>query len=726
MKKLHFLLILTASFLIPDSFCLAQNRKIDSLITLIKVDKADTNKVNHLNQLTREFQSAGNRANALKYGKEALELAGNLDFKRGIAMLCNTIGNTYLRFADYPLALDYYFRALKTDEKLNNKKGIASHLLNIGQVYSRQSNYPKELEYYLKSLKIFEELKFKKGIARALGNIGMVYDKQVDYTKALDYYFKALKIAEELNEKNEIARHLVNIADIYHEQGNYQKAIDISFKSLKIAEELGDKPLQLFNLCNIGANYKEKCNYPNALIFDFKALKMSEEIDGKSLMAAVLGDIGQVYFKTGRFQEAEQYLKRSCALADSIGAKNYLSSFEESLSQLYDTTGRYNLALIHYKKAVALKDTIFSQENKKQLVRKEMQYDFDKKEEITKIENEAESRKQKIIILSVALGLLFVLVFAGFVVRSLRITRKQKNIIELQKNEVSHQKEEAEKQKEIVQEKQKEIVASITYAKRIQTALLTSDKYIYTYLPIEHFILFKPKDIVSGDFYWALSIAPLPGWDMGTNKIKLPADTKRQNTFYMVTADCTGHGVPGAFMSMLNISYLNENIAERGIRLPHDILNAQRKEIVQALNPEGSIDEAKDGMDCILCAYDFDKMLLHFAAANNPLWRIRDGELTEYKADKMPVGKYSEKMESFTLNTIELQKGDIIYTSTDGFADQFGTNGKKLMKKKFKEELLKIHHLPMAEQKEYLNQFFENWKGNAEQVDDVCVIGVRI
>ena len=188
---------------------------------------------------------------------------------------------------------------------------------------------------------------------------------------------------------------------------------------------------------------------------------------------------------------------------------------------------------------------------------------------------------------------------------------------------------------------------------------------------------------------------------------------------------------------------------ERSIRLPHDILNAQRKEIIQALNPEGSNEESKDGMDCILCAYDFDKMLLHFAAANNPLWLIREKssklkvqsseasennselntqnfELIEYKADKMPVGKYSEKMESFTLNTIELQKGDIIYTSTDGFADQFGTNGKKLMKKKFKEELLKIHQQPMAEQKIHLNQFFESWKGSTEQVDDVTVIGVRI
>jgi ligand-binding sensor domain-containing protein/serine phosphatase RsbU (regulator of sigma subunit) len=285
---------------------------------------------------------------------------------------------------------------------------------------------------------------------------------------------------------------------------------------------------------------------------------------------------------------------------------------------------------------------------------------------------------------------------------------------------------EVEKATQTIREKQKEIIDSITYAKRIQTALLTSDEYIKNNFPGEHFILFKPKDIVSGDFYWAQSIAFLPGWDIGTNKVRVEPHTKRKNIFYIATADCTGHGVPGAFMSMLNISYLNENLIERNIRLPHDILDAQRAKIIQTLNPPGSIQESKDGMDCTLCVYDFDKMLLHFAAANNPLWLVRNFELTEYKADKMPVGKYTEAMHPFTMQTIELQTGDVIYTSTDGFADQFGTKGKKMMKKRFKEELLKIHQLPLNEQKEKLHQFFENWKGNNEQVDDVCVIGIRI
>jgi serine phosphatase RsbU (regulator of sigma subunit) len=263
----------------------------------------------------------------------------------------------------------------------------------------------------------------------------------------------------------------------------------------------------------------------------------------------------------------------------------------------------------------------------------------------------------------------------------------------------------AETQKQLVQEKAKEITDSIHYAKRIQTALLTSYDYTAENIPGEHFVLFKPKAIVSGDFYWAL---------------------QHKNKYYVATCDCTGHGVPGAFMSMLSISFLNKIILERGITEPHEIINQVRDEIIGSLNPKGSKEISTDGMDAVICCYDFEKMKLSFAAANNALWLVRDQRLIEYKADKMPVGKYSGEMTPFTLQTIDLIKGDIIYTSTDGYPAQQGRNDKKLMKKNLKELLLSIHSKPMLEQKEYLDQFFENWKGDVEQVDDVCIIGVKI
>ena len=694
MKKIIFLLFLNASFVILSSFCFAQNKHIDTLIATIKTFKPDTNKVKYLNQLSLSYEYIGDFEKGLKCGTEALELACKLNFKRGVAQASNNIGNIYYNYGSYPKALEYFFMSLKINEELKRKNGIIALLANIGNIYKNQADYSKAGDYYIMALKMAEEQKNKHSIAGLLGNIGGIYEGQKNYPLALDYYLKALKIAEEIEDKNEITILHSNIGGIYQNQGNFSKANDYYFKALKMAEMAGDK---------------------NAIAQD-------------------LGSIGMLYTATGKFKEAEEYLKKAVSLDDSIGALNELMLIEESLSKLYDTIGLHKQALKYYKKATAVKDSLYSQENKKQLVRKEMNYEFDKKEAETKSANdkqqavaEEKNRQQKIVIWSVVFGLFLVVVFAAFVFRSLRVTRKQKNIIELQKNEVTKQKDIAdsqriiavelreisEKQKEIVEEKQKEILDSITYARRIQRALLTSDEYIKNNLPAEHFILFKPKDIVSGDFYWALRSLPAMGGE-------------GRGLFYITAADCTGHGVPGAFMSMLNISYLNENVIERGISMPNEILDAQRAEIIKSLNPPGSTEISKDGMDCILCAYDFDKMLLHFAAANNPLWLVRNSELIEYKADKMPVGKYTEEMLPFTLQTIALQKGDVVYTSTDGFADQFGASGKKMMKKKFKEELLKIHHQPMAEQKEYLNQFFENWKGNSEQVDDVCVIGVRI
>lgn len=269
------------------------------------------------------------------------------------------------------------------------------------------------------------------------------------------------------------------------------------------------------------------------------------------------------------------------------------------------------------------------------------------------------------------------------------------------------------KHRHLLEEKNKEIRDSIIYAKRIQNAVLTPAHLINEHLP-QNFILFKPKDIVAGDFYWAEAYKGL---------------------FYLCTADCTGHGVPGAFMSLLNIGLLNENVIERGIRLPNDILNEQRKEIIKALNPKTE-DNAKlisglrnecvmDGMDCVLAAFDTKNHKLYFATANNPLIVIRNGELTEYKAQKMPVGLSSHESTPFELQSIDLQKGDMIYTFSDGYPDQFGQNGKKFMSKNLKDLFKKICPLSMPEQKTQLEQHLQRHMGQMEQTDDILVIGVR-
>lgn len=256
-----------------------------------------------------------------------------------------------------------------------------------------------------------------------------------------------------------------------------------------------------------------------------------------------------------------------------------------------------------------------------------------------------------------------------------------------------------------LEEKNKEILDSITYAQRIQRALLASESLLKRNLN-ESFFLFQPKDIVSGDFYWA---------------------TNAHGKFYLIIADSTGHGVPGAFMSLLNISYLNEAINEKGLKKTNEILQHVRSSLIQHLNLEGSKDGGNDGMDCILLCFDFANLHLEFSCANNPLLIVRDGKWIEFEADKIPVGKSIKNDLPFRLQSTELKSGDFIYAFTDGLADQFGgPKGKKLKYKVLCEHLLKNHHLNPVAQKELLMDLFKSWKGELEQVDDVLITGIKI
>jgi serine phosphatase RsbU (regulator of sigma subunit) len=292
---------------------------------------------------------------------------------------------------------------------------------------------------------------------------------------------------------------------------------------------------------------------------------------------------------------------------------------------------------------------------------------------------------------------------------------------------VEERTQELKHEKEIVEEKHKEITDSINYAERIQRSFLASREMLDENLNLGvtssvrpladvprsdpgYFVFFQPKDVVSGDFYWASIL--------------------KNGNFAFCCADSTGHGVPGAIMSIANIACLKEAVT-KGYQKPDEILNETRKLVIEYLKNDGSTEGGKDGMDCSLLVLSQDKTQLTFASANNPVFIVttKNGvaELVEAKPDKMPVGKHDKDQEPFTLQTAQLQQGDVIYTLTDGFPDQFGgEKGKKYMIKNLKELFLSISHLPMIEQHDKLLEEFTNWKGENEQVDDVCIVGVRV
>ncbi|MCB9335287.1 MAG: SpoIIE family protein phosphatase [Flavobacteriales bacterium] len=296
-------------------------------------------------------------------------------------------------------------------------------------------------------------------------------------------------------------------------------------------------------------------------------------------------------------------------------------------------------------------------------------------------------------------------IFSALLIR-MRINLTKKEIVSRLKLEES---------KFEIEEKNKEILDSINYAKRIQFALLPP-KNVFKELFPNSFLIYKPKDIVSGDFYW------------GT-RLSTTIDNADGNESLVVfcVADCTGHGVPGAFMSLIGIKILNQSIKMNDVNSPAQALDYLNEQVYNTINKHSSKESVvRDGMDIAFCAINFKTLNLSYSGANNSLYIIRKGELIELKADKQPIGSY-ENQQPFTNHQIQLEKGDMVYAFSDGYADQFGgVDGKKMKSKRFKEKLMECSNMDVEKQESFLSEYFENWKGNLEQLDDVCVIGVKI
>jgi len=711
----------------PAVYFSQSNHKTDSLENELK-KSVDTSKVNVLNALVLAYRK-NDPEQALKYSDQALRLSEKIDFKKGIGNTYLMIGAVYFDLGNYQKALEYYSKSLTIRESLSDKNGIAQSLNNIGDVYINQSNYEKALKYYLQSLVICESIGNKK--LMKLNNIAASYYYLGDYENALKYYIKALKMFEELGKKELMINPSLGVGNVYKEMGNYESALSyytqamaIStelksklgltksltnigniyeklqnndtalayyLKSLLIKEELGDKTAISLSLMNIGNIYLNKKNYEKALDYYQRALVINQETGNKDGQAKSLLNIGTLYSNKGDVEKAMKYLKMGIVLADSIKSKEIMMEGNEELSEVYFKKNDYKNAYAYFKLHSTLKDSLMNENNAKTMAEIQTRYETDKKEKeielLTKDKSliDIELKNQKIIITSFVFGFLFLLLLGFLAYNRYRI--KQKASAE-------------------INQKNKEITESISYAKRIQSSFLTSEKYISQRLS-DYFIFYQPRNIVSGDFYWLM---------------------EKNKDLYVCTADCTGHGIPGAFMSLISMGILNEIIYSKGhLASTNDILNELRKIIILAINPEGSSEEGNDGMDAVLCRFDFQKMELEYSAANNSFYIIRNGELTVYKPDKMPVGKYIGLEKPFTRSIIALQKGDCIYTFSDGYMDQFGgAKGKKFQSKQLKELFLAHCHKPMRVQKDILSKTLKEWMGPSEQVDDILVIGIRV
>ena len=515
-----------------------------------------------------------------------------------------------------------------------------------------------------------------------------------NYKTALEYYSKGIQLAEKLKNNVFLSALYFNIGSVYTYTEKYKESTECYLKSLSIDTILKDDYAISDCYTNIGINYNFSKDYDKALFYCFKGLRMKKTLQDFDGAASGYINIADVFVNKNDYKSAKAFLDSSLTISEENQSFDNLRLTYKGLADVHFKLGNFRDAYLYHVKFKQITDSIFNNENNEQLNQTKINFELEKKraEQLQqKALTDADKKRQNIIILSVVLVLLIVSVFSLFLFKRFKITNQQKEIIS--------------QQKELVEEKQKEISDSINYAKRIQTSFLANELEFKKYFA-DYFILFNPKDIVSGDFYWTASV-----------------DSK----FYVAVADSTGHGIPGAFMSLLNISLLNEAVLSKNYSSTVDILNFVRRILILGLKPDESGQGGNDGMDCVLISIDFKTMEMEFSGANNPLWIVRQGAIIELKPDKMPVGRSPKEFVSFTSQKFQVQKGDLIYSFTDGYADQFGgPKGKKFKYKQLEEMLLKNHQYVLSLQKETLHQTFINWKNSLEQVDDVTILGFKI
>jgi tetratricopeptide (TPR) repeat protein/serine phosphatase RsbU (regulator of sigma subunit) len=623
------------------------------------------------------------------------------------------IGSIYYYSGELAKATEYYSRAVKAAEEWGDKRHEGGWLSNLGLVYSEQSNYPKALDCYLRALKINEDLKDKFSMGKTLDNIGILYLNQGEYDKALSYHERSLQCGIEADNKPGISAALVNIGIVYGSKKMMDKALEYYEKALKIDEELGEPRYIAQDLNNIAIIYQANKDYKKARETLIKVLEIKRGFGDKLDLAVTLGSLGELYTaaptlsppageKLKGYALAQKYLDEAIAAARELNMLNKLQGFELHYSSLDTLRNNWRGAFYHYRNAMDIKDSVFKEQNIKNQARLESKYEYDKRESLLKEQQakergiaEERNRRQKWIISSASVVLLLVLGFAVFAYRSLRTTRKQKLIIERSKDEV-------QEQKKILEEKNKEILDSITYSKRIQDAILPGEKTWKSLLP-KSFVLYHPKDIVAGDFYWL---------------------EQMDGKLFIAAADCTGHGVPGAMVSVVCSNALTRAVMEEKISETNNILDRAREIVLEKLTKNE--ENIRDGMDICLVRLDAARSNVQYSGANRPLYIVREGQLLEYKADKQPVGNY-EGAKSFNFMDIPVQAGDRLYLFTDGYADQFGGDrNKKMGNKTFRQLINDAQALSISQQREFFEKNFLGWKEKNEQVDDVSIIGIEI
>jgi serine phosphatase RsbU (regulator of sigma subunit)/tetratricopeptide (TPR) repeat protein len=674
--------------------------------------KNDTTRLLALSRIVEECydEKIWVRYNALmlKIAREKQKSASGMDLKfyrQSEALGLNNIGYYFFNYTSHIDSAEHYYKlGLAINEEILSYNNLVVSYSNLANVYQNNGKLLNALELYLKALSYEQQASDKTGIMASLNNISNIYLYLNDTTQALLYLKRGYLIAQKLNDKN-MKAHVLHNMGILIVPRNYNEGLNSLTEALKYRKEINDKKGIAQTLIGLAGFANKK----NDVDLARKYLKEAEPLIMEMKNSLLLG----LFYRTRAdvsvtrkdwdgaipdILKAIDYFKEANAVNDILETiKGDISLFDSTknrpkklelielyfnLSKIQNKNSTQRAALkLQYESQLKLKDTEYKAE---QLVRDEKM--------------RSEKRRQSFITTSIAVILLITIIFCFFIFKALKVNREKTKVID--------------KQKHLVEEKQKEIIDSINYSKRIQNSFIPSNAEFNSSFP-NSFVIYKPKDIVSGDFYWMLDTSNYP--------------TIKRNLKAIAVADCTGHGVPGAMLSMLGASILNQAILEQSVQSSADILNFLNSELKKNLRSKNN-EVIRDGMDIVCCLFNKDTMKMQFAGANNPCWILREGKVIELKADKYPVtASIDEEYGPFTNKEVQLQNGDMVILFTDGFADQFGgPRGKKFMYSRLEKLIASSSNMNAHDQKEFLSKEFDEWKGQLDQVDDVCLIGIRV
>ncbi|TAF64486.1 MAG: hypothetical protein EAZ55_11665 [Cytophagales bacterium] len=697
---------------------------------------------------------------ARSYYEKALVIFEKINDKAGMSACYNNLGLINSFQANYPQALQYYFSAYKINEGFQNKINMAGNLSNIGVIYNNQSNYALALEYHQRGLKIYEEVNDKRGIGISYNNMGFVYASQAKDDLALEYHQKALKIRQEIQDKRGMAETMNNIGNIYAKQANYALALEYQQKAIPLNEAIQNKRGIANNLNSIAQIQQKQGEYDQSIESAQKGLLLAQEIKALVEVKLLSETLYQAYKLKENYTEALYYHELYKNTSDSVFnadkaqkianlenqatleikqkeisilSKNKELLEKDNALQRIEAERQKNAKLALEKQAEADRLLALARQEKDQhkqdslrILAQQKQLEADNlkiKETQLKAESQArqlellsekeEKELQQYINYLVITILCSVLILAYFIYRSRQKEKNAKEQLAIQKEEIQQINEELQTTLHTVNEQKDEIALksqairdSIAHAQRIQKAILPTSEILQQYLP-QNFILFQPLEMVSGDFYYFQVV---------------------EEKMIIAAIDCTGHGVPGAFMTMITSEILDEIIQNRRITTANEILNELHKRVRIALKQEET--DNRDGMDLSLLVVDKKMKTAHYAGAHNPLIYFQNNTLFHIRGDRKAIGGEQREAERlFTQHAISIEEPTTFYLFSDGFQDQFGgKEGKKFTIARLKNLLLEIHQAPLNEQQKNLEQTINSWIAQAQerQIDDILVWGIKV